>query len=272
MSNEPSRPADDVPTGGDPSARPDVPPADAERIAAAREAAASAGQQQLSTPASTGLGGGGADAEPAPEAGGAARDQAVSGNEPITPAGPAAVPGARPTPDDDPAANPRRDGRRILIAVLVLVLLGIIAFGVWSLTRGGSHAEAGDCVSVSAQQDDRADVETQDCSTDQASFKVGKVLDASDATCPEDGLYTEIVPTDDAGDGYKLCLLPNMVEGGCYKADEGTGFVKTACSGPETIKVTKVVKGSADLAACPDGAGMAYPEPAVTYCLEPAEM
>ncbi|GAB2988288.1 LppU/SCO3897 family protein [Saccharothrix stipae] len=297
MSNEPSRPGDEAPTGaaGDP-ARPVVPPADAERIAAARDAAASTGDQDLSTPASSGLGSGATEPDATPEPGGGARDQPVAGNEPTTPAGPTAVPGARPVPAADPtAADPvaggpasqapeegttaagrgsRSSGRVILIIVLVLLLAGVVVYGLWRLTSGPANAEVGDCVSVTAEGDDpdrnRAQVDTVDCDADKASYKVGKVLDAADATCPEEGLYTEIAPT--VGDGYKLCLLPNMVEAACYKPDEGTGFVKTECTGPETIKVTKVIQNSTDLEACPDGAGMAYPEPPVTYCLAPAEM
>ena len=276
MSNEPSRPADDVPTGGP---RPEVPPADAQRIAAAQDAAASASAEDkhLATPASAGLGSGSGEPDATPEPGAAARDVPVSGNEPVTPAGPTAVPGARPAPAADPVAadpdaKPGGGGRKILIGVLVVVLIGIVVYGVRQLTSDAANAEVGDCVSVSAESDNRADVETLDCSADQASYQVGKVLEATDATCPEDGLYTEIVPAGGVGDGYKLCLLPNMAEGACYKPDDGSGFVKTGCTGPETIKVTKVIQGATELEACPDGAGMAYPEPPVTYCLAPAEM
>ena len=289
MSKEPNRPADDA-SPGDHSARPDVPPADAERIAASQDAAASPDERTLSTPASSGLGSGSADpADTAPESGAGARDVPVAGNEPTTPAGPTAVTGARPAPSSDPVASaepvpwapPAHEagkpdggggGRKVLIGVLVVVVLGLVVYGVRYLTSDPANAEVGDCVSVSAEADNRAEVDTLDCSADRASYKVGKVLDATDATCPEEGLYTEIVPAGGVGDGYKLCLLPNMAEGACYKPDEGTGFVKTECTGPETIKVIKVVEGSADLEACPDGAGMAYPEPPVTYCLAPADM
>ncbi|OKI36135.1 hypothetical protein A6A25_22360 [Saccharothrix sp. CB00851] len=291
MSNEPSRPDDDVPTGaaaGDPAARPDVPPADADRIAASRDAAESAGEQRLSTPASTGLGSGSTGPDDAtPEPGEGARERAVEGNEPVTPAGPTAVTGARPAPSADPvasaepasqapAANETRgsggNGRKVLIALLVLLLIAIVAFGVYFLTRGSANAEVGDCVSVTAENDNRADVETLDCSADKASYKVGKVLESTDSTCSEDGIYTEIVPAGGVGDGYRLCLLPNMVEGACYKADEGSGFVKTGCTGNDTFKVIRVIKDVNDLEACPDGAGMAYPEPPVTYCLGLPEM
>ena len=275
MSNEPSRPADDASTGGDPAARPAVPPADADRIAASQDAAAAAEERELTTPASTGLGSGPAGgSDTAPEPGEAARAQPVTGNEPVTPAGPTAAPDARPVPDADGAGKkPGSGGRTVLIGVLVLLAIGLVAYGVWHIIGDRAAAEAGDCVSVTSETDDnRAEVDKLDCGADRASYKVGKVLEASDSTCPEDGIYTEIVPAGSAGDGYRLCLLPNMAEGACYKPDEGSGFARTECTGPETIKVTKVIQGSTDLAACPDGAGMAYPEPAVTYCLEPAEM
>ncbi|MDQ2584448.1 LppU/SCO3897 family protein [Saccharothrix yanglingensis] len=181
------------------------------------------------------------------------------------------VPPARPADDGEPARGTGGGGKKVLIGVLIVLLVGVVVYGVRMLTNDASNAEAGDCVSLTSQSEDRADVDTLDCSADKASYKVGKVLEATDATCPEDGLYTEIAPASRVGDGFKLCLLPNMAEGACYKPDEGTGFVKTECTGPETIKVTKVIQGSVDLEGCPDAAGMSYPEPAVTYCLAPAE-
>lgn len=369
MSNDPKQPAEDAPKSTPPrSASPNVPPADAERIAASEAAAASAGEPELTTPASTGLGSGTGEQGATPEPGAGARDQPVAGNEPATPAGPdpvagarqvpaaepvatgadepaseapaadepttggrtaapgaaaggsaaaeppgdadpgapagdvpparpvgavepgpgAAVPGAAPadstaapaaaTPaapaprpaDPGSAAAPGGSGntRKILIVAAIVVLAAVVVFGVVRLTGGGTP-EAGDCVGVTSQTETSAEVEGLDCDADRASYKVGKVVEGSDASCPEEGLYTEVAQGDS---GTKLCLLPNMVEGACYQPDEaGTGFVKSKCAGPETIKVTKVVQGSTDLEACPDSAGMSYPEPPVTYCLAPAE-
>ncbi|MFD1146372.1 LppU/SCO3897 family protein [Saccharothrix hoggarensis] len=161
-------------------------------------------------------------------------------------------------------------GRKILLGVLLVVLAGLVVYGVRQLTGGPAAAEAGDCVSVAAETDDRTDVDVLDCSADEASFKVGKVLDEADAACPEEGLYTEVAPA--SGGDHKLCLLPNLAEGACYGPGEGPGFVKTECSGPATFKVTKVVPGAADLSVCPGSAGMSYPEPPVAYCVEPAQM
>jgi hypothetical protein len=174
-----------------------------------------------------------------------------------------------PKPGDGAkAGGDGANARKILIGVLVFLVIGIAAYGVYYVTSGPSKVAAGDCVSVT-EENEKSYVATFDCSADKASYKVGKVVEAGDATCPEEGLYTEVVP--DGGTG-RLCLLPNMAEGACYKPDDGTGFVKTECAGPETIKVVKVVEGSRDTEACPDQAGMSYPEPPVTYCLAPAEL
>ncbi|MEV0680933.1 hypothetical protein AB0I60_30900 [Actinosynnema sp. NPDC050436] len=173
---------------------------------------------------------------------------------------------------DEPAPAGGGQARKVLLAALAVVVLVAGFFAIRYFVNNSAVASAGDCVSLTGQSDNRADVNNLDCGDDKASYKVGKVLEAADAVCPEEGLYTEVSPTGGVGDGYKLCLLPNMTEGSCYKPDEGTGFVKGDCTGPETIKVTKVIKDSTDLAKCPDSAGMSYPEPAVTYCLAPAEV
>ncbi|MFD7653693.1 hypothetical protein ACFV4N_06910 [Actinosynnema sp. NPDC059797] len=464
MSNEPNQPAEDAPKptprgSASPNARdvpggPDVPPADAERIAASEAAAASAGEPRMTTPASTGLGSGDAEPEVRPEAGAGAREQPVAGNEPATPAGPTAVTGARPAPSADPVATgtgepaseapaadepstgggvaaasaaggaaadepagtagaaganvaggaggadsgvagpagggvpparpvgevppgpgasapgvapadsiddsitpgstaaaaggaaaggaaaggaaagrtaaagstsaadptaaaggaaaggaaageaaagraaaggaapaptpadpgsaavpragdsgdhdakPSGAGRKVLIVAAIVVLAAVVVFGVVRLAGGGS-TEAGDCVDVTSEFEDNPEVKSLDCDDDRASFKIGAVVDDMEAACPDEGSYSEV----SAGDGgRKLCLLPNMVEGACYQPEEaGTGFDKSECAGPSTIKVTKVVQGSTDLEACPDSAGMSYPQPPVTYCLAPAE-
>ncbi|MEU7529893.1 hypothetical protein AB0A74_29485 [Saccharothrix sp. NPDC042600] len=177
--------------------------------------------------------------------------------------------------DDAPAPAPAGGGskRKLLIGVLAVVVLAAVAVAGYFVVSERATADAGDCVSIGRQdENNRADVKTLDCDDNAASYKVGKVLGKSDEACPEEGLYTEVSPAASVGDGYKLCLLPNMAKGACYKPDEGTGFVKTECTGPETIKVTDVIEGDIDLSRCPDSAGMSYPEPKVTYCLAPAEL
>ncbi|WP_033442966.1 LppU/SCO3897 family protein [Saccharothrix sp. NRRL B-16314] len=179
---------------------------------------------------------------------------------------------SRSTGDASPSRfRPGGTAMKVLVGVLAVVVIAAVAYGVRYLTTDAASAEAGDCVGVAAEADGRADVSTLDCDADEASFKVGKVLEAADDPCPEEGVYTEIVPNGPVGDGYKLCLIPNMAEGACYGPAEGSGFDRIDCSGPETVKVTKVIRGSTDTTACPSGSGMAYPEPAVTYCLAPAD-
>ncbi|MFC6093218.1 LppU/SCO3897 family protein, partial [Saccharothrix lopnurensis] len=179
-----------------------------------------------------------------------------------------ADPGSAATPRAGDGDEPSGKGRKLLIVAAIVVLAAVVVFGVVRLTGGGS-TEAGSCVDVTSEFEDNPEVKGLDCDDDQASFKIGAVVEGVDATCPEDGIYSEVAEGDG---GRKLCLLPNMVEGACYRAEEsGTGFDKSECVGPETIKVTRVIQGSTDLEACPDSAGMAYPEPAVTYCLAPAE-
>ncbi|GGP35006.1 LppU/SCO3897 family protein [Saccharothrix coeruleofusca] len=175
---------------------------------------------------------------------------------------------------DDAQPQPGGNRRRGLIAGLAVVAAAAIAFAVFMVVRDGGSLAAGDCAAVqggASQAEAKPVAAAADCGDDKAGYKVGKVVEGADAACPEEGLYTEALP--ETGSTTTLCLLPNMVEGACYAPDErGDGFVKSDCAGGDTIKVTKVVQGSTDTTQCPDSAGMSYPEPAVTYCLAPAEM
>ncbi|MBB5956553.1 hypothetical protein FHS29_003139 [Saccharothrix tamanrassetensis] len=272
MSNQPNQPAEDAPEPESAEAagqaEPQTPKADAPKADLTADgttgpAPAAAGSTAGATPA---------PADPATATPAAAAPAAA------TPG--AAAPAGEPsryltTPDDEGHEEPARSGsplRKILIAALAVIVIVGGFFAVRYFMSNSAAASAGDCVSLTEQSDNRADVKTLDCGDAKASYQVGKVLDQADAVCPEEGLYTEVSPASSVGDGYKLCLLPNMAEGACYKPDEGTGFVKGDCTGPDAIKVTKVIKDSTDLTQCPDSAGMSYPEPAVTYCLAPAEL
>jgi hypothetical protein len=162
--------------------------------------------------------------------------------------------------------------KRIVVSVLALIVIVGGGFAVRYFLSDAANAKAGECVSVAQQSGDKVDVKSIDCGEDKATYKVGKVLDNATGTCPDGGVYDEVTPATSVGSGYKLCLMPNFVEGSCYTPDQtGAVFNKAACSGAETIKVAKVINGSSDTAECPEGAGMSYPEPAVTFCLAPAE-
>ncbi|GAA1343634.1 LppU/SCO3897 family protein [Saccharothrix algeriensis] len=302
MSNEPKQPAQDVPEPG---------AAATAGQAGAGEPAAEPGGASPAAPATPAPTSPANPATPAdPATAGKAADPATPAN-PVNPAAPAnpatpaathadeaataadllagrsaATPPAAPaggagqqrylvSPDDEERDEPAKAGNRakpVLFGVLALVLIVAGFFAVRYFVTNNATAAAGDCVSLTEQSDDRADVKTLDCDDDKASYQVGKVLDNAEAVCPEEGLYTEVSPSSSVGDGYKLCLLPNMAEGACYVSDDGMGFVKGDCTSPDALKVTQVIKGSNDLGRCPDSAGMAYPEPAVTYCVAPADL
>ncbi|MEU4800984.1 hypothetical protein [Actinosynnema sp. NPDC023587] len=242
-------------------------------------------------PESAAGGGAGPDAKPGAPAAASPAEAAPAGRSGASPA-PGPVPAApveTPSgetapgperyliaPDAEEREEPRSTGggpvkKILLVGLAVLVVVGGF-FAIRYFVNNSAVASAGDCVSLTQQPENRADVKSLDCDDDQATFKVGKVLETAEAVCPEEGLYTEVSPAGGPGDGYKLCLLPNMAEGFCYKPDEGTGFVKGECVGTDAFKVTKVIQDSTDLTQCPDSAGMSYPEPAVTYCLAPAEV
>jgi len=162
--------------------------------------------------------------------------------------------------------------KRVVVSILAFLVVAGGIYAVKYFMSDAANAKAGECVSISQESGDKVNVDGIDCGEDKATYKVGKVLDKDTATCPEGGVYSEVTPASSVGDGYKLCLMPNLIEGACYTPDTtGEAFNKTECKGPETIKIAKVINGSNDTAECAEGAGMSFPEPAVTFCLAPAE-
>jgi hypothetical protein len=155
----------------------------------------------------------------------------------------------------------------LIIAALAVVAATALVFVKFS---GGPQAKAGECVTVTGS----ADVASTGCTAENAKFKVGKVLADSGGTCPAgDDEYVQVVPSSGGG---KLCLLPNLVEGACYQpADSDDSWGKSACTGEDTVKVTKVLTAAGGDAECPDGGedliSIVYPEPPTTYCLSPVQ-
>lgn len=162
--------------------------------------------------------------------------------------------------------------KRVVVSILAFLVVAGGIYAVKYFMSDAANAKAGECVSISQEGGDKVNVDGVDCGDQKATYKVGKVLETDTGTCPEGGVYDEVTPASSVGSGYKLCLMPNFVEGACYTPDEtGAVFNKTECKGADSIKIAKVINGSTDTAECPEGAGMAYPEPAVTFCLAPAE-
>ncbi|GAA3848024.1 hypothetical protein GCM10022243_12650 [Saccharothrix violaceirubra] len=222
---------------------------------------------------------GDASAPSAPDAEPAAQAAAEPAGDQAPPAAEPAKPYTYVSGEDEPETPARAGGgggtlKKVLIAVVALIVVVGAVFAVRQLS-GPGRAEAGDCVSVGEVNDDNvAKVDVLGCDDQKAAYKVGKALAGAEASCPEEGLgsYHEVVAdASDAADRAKLCLLPNVSAGNCYKANDLGDYVKSECTGMETFRVTKVVEGSTTTETCEDGSGMSFPEPAVTFCLEPVE-
>jgi hypothetical protein len=150
------------------------------------------------------------------------------------------------------------DMRKVLLGLglAVVVLMGAYAFGLFESER--PQAQAGQCASISGSADSPR-FTTMDCAADKANVKVAKVVERSSDGCPKGGSTYSTFTS-----GVTLCLMPNFVEGSCYRTDVEAGLVKVACGTPESVKVAKVVNGAAP---CDNQRAVAYPEPAVTFCL-----
>jgi hypothetical protein len=159
------------------------------------------------------------------------------------------------------------------VLVIAALAVALAAGFVFIQFTGGPEAKAGECVTVADAGGNRADVASTACGAENARFRVGKVLADSRGSCPAgDDEYIQVVP----GSGGKLCLLPNLVEGSCYRpADNDDSWGRSACSGEETVKVTKVIPAAGADVECPDGGddlvSIVYPEPPTTYCLSPVQ-
>jgi hypothetical protein len=160
--------------------------------------------------------------------------------------------------------------------VLVIAAVAVVAVAglVFIQFTGGPRAKAGECVTVANAEGNRADVASTGCGAENARFKVGKVLGDSGGNCPAgDDEYIQVVP---GSGGGKLCLLPNLVEGSCYRpADNDDSFSRSDCTGEETLKVAKVIASAGGDVECPDTGddfvSIVYPEPPTTYCLSPVQ-
>jgi|HubBroStandDraft_3_1064219.scaffolds.fasta_scaffold128422_2 hypothetical protein len=152
-----------------------------------------------------------------------------------------------------PARSPRPVWRW-LVVLAVVVSAGVV-FAVWDATghaaRRPDRYPQGACVVVKAQEPGgELHAQAVRCDVDP-SFTVAKVAGRSD-NCGADK-YTRIRPPfSDVATG-RLCLVPNLVVGHCYRFGVPMGMwdlVGCAGAGPATIKVTKRVD-TEDPHACP---------------------
>ncbi|RKT52295.1 LppU/SCO3897 family protein [Saccharothrix australiensis] len=140
-----------------------------------------------------------------------------------------------------------------VIGAAVVVLGGVVPGAV----GGGAQPAPGECASVSRQAE-LARYEPLPCAAEEANVKVAKVV-AETEPCPRGGSpYTTYTSS------ARVCLIPNFVEGVCYRHDRQSGMRRVDCATTESLKVRKVARGAAE---CGDDRKVAYPEPPVTFCL-----
>jgi hypothetical protein len=153
------------------------------------------------------------------------------------------------------------------IIAAVVVAGGVLAFNYF--TNDVAQAKAGDCAKVSGTET-KPEYSAVACDSADANAVVGKAMSNTSEACGGEG-YLEFTQKASKGPDTKLCLVPRLEEGQCYKIDDANtvAITKQACSA-DNIKITKVVKDKADPAACGEtGAPITFPEPASTYCLAP---
>ncbi|MBB5807324.1 hypothetical protein F4560_007092 [Saccharothrix ecbatanensis] len=179
-------------------------------------------------------------------------------------------PGQPAYPQEPAPTKGTSRGAKTLIAAVGLGIVGVVVAGIIASTSAPAGAEVGDCIKVVSSTATSTKVDKIECSSMEATFKVGANLDRSTASCPS-GDYAKY--SDRGGrrsDGFALCLMLNAAEGECFK-QEGTrsaDAVKVTCDSSATHKVVKVSEGRSDENECASGEIVfVYSQPATTICL-----
>ncbi|PRY46393.1 LppU/SCO3897 family protein [Umezawaea tangerina] len=164
----------------------------------------------------------------------------------------------------------KKGGGKIKLVITLLVVVGAIVGGYFLNKDAPSSANVGDCINIKSASITNPELEKVDCGTQAAAFKVAKELGSASDKCPE-GDYASYTESGRRSSGFTLCLMLNAAEGDCFK-EEGSivagKTTKVTCDASASYKIEKVVKGTADKAACgPDGTEMVYSDPATTFCL-----
>lgn len=125
-------------------------------------------------------------------------------------------------------------------------------------------ARPGDCIKVNIASSTNADVETVDCATPEAMYRVATREETDTASCPNDQYvsYTE--------EGQLLlCLQLNVAEGECLQVTDNEDKRADCAASEATHKVLGVLDGVDDETKCSGAATevVTYPKPPLTICL-----
>ncbi|OBI49745.1 hypothetical protein A5707_16115 [Mycobacterium kyorinense] len=169
-----------------------------------------------------------------------------------------------------PVIGPPRPWRWLVAAglgVLVGVAIGAMIPAVSSHQAHGYRV--GDCVVVEPTSGGELHTTRTGCDTDP-SFTVAKLADRA-GDCAANGYDRFRPPIADAATA-KLCLVPNLVAGHCYRLGTAVGvwdLSNCADRGPTTIKVSSRLETDNAQACSSDGylPARTYPSPPRTYCL-----
>ena len=165
-----------------------------------------------------------------------------------------------------PAPTPKKSNAKLIrIGILVVIAIGVAAFAIIFNKDAPASAKPGDCIKVNDVA--KADIETIDCKSADAMYKVGVTKEDPNANCPSENYlaYTETGGSSDV----RLCMVLIAKEGQCFKQD-GKIQVKTDCAKGAEFKIAKVIDGSDDPKGCGKGneaTAVTYPEPKLTFCL-----
>lgn len=159
----------------------------------------------------------------------------------------------------------KSNAKLVRIGIAVVVALVVAGVGYFFFNKDASaSAKPGDCIKVNDVKN--ADIQTVDCKSGDAMYKVGVTKDDPNADCPNPN-YLAYSETGGSSD-VRLCMVLVAKEGQCFKPD-GQIKVKTECTKDAEFKVAKVIDGSDDPKGCGANAASAvtFPEPKLTLCL-----
>ena len=179
-------------------------------------------------------------------------------------------PDGQPQPGTATAAPPKSNPfglKKLLSALLVVVVLGVGAYFIWGNQQKSTALTVGNCLVWSGENQEDLDVKVVDCSDDTVySEYVGEVLDG-DGTCTDPGAVPySLGATGEADDADKLgCVIPQLFQDKCYSVTDDQNIELVSCESSQ-LRVTKVIEES-DAACEATDSPVSYVLPARTYCL-----
>ncbi|MGB8407199.1 MAG: hypothetical protein WCE30_24370 [Mycobacterium sp.] len=132
----------------------------------------------------------------------------------------------------------------------------------------GAALQVGQCI-TSAGFRSRMFLDAHDCNDVTSTFLLSAKGDQT-ATCPDgkrdDSIYSVL-----KNDAVTLCFEPNMQVGKCYTPDDATASISYSASCAQgDLKVQLRIDGTTDTGPCLGTKAIAFPDPAVVYCIVPA--